>query len=473
MKTIPWICLALGIALEARGAALPRETISAAESIRRSAGADRDAMRILRSLTDHVGARLAGSAGSRAAVAWAVEELKSLGFENIHTEPLLEPRWERGVEQADIVAPAIQRLAVTALGGSAPTPDAGLTREVVATENVETLKRLLEADPGAVRDRFVFFRQRMERTADGSGYGHAVGIRWNGPGEAAKAGAAGALIRSVGTSSSRLPHTGTMKIDPSVPTIPSAALSGPDADLLERLVAERTPVRLHLALGCRTLPDVPGANVIGEIRGSEKPDEIVLLGAHLDSWDLGTGAIDDGAGVAIVTRAARLIAELPRRPRRTIRVVLFANEENGDRGSRAYVQAHRAEMDLHVAGIEMDLGADRVRSVGFSAGPGTAGLQAALAGLLQPIGVAPASSPASGGVDVGPLRAFGVPVVDLNQDASRYFDFHHSADDTYDKVDPANLAQALSATATVALALADAPDTLGRLAEADRRIEKW
>ncbi|HET9794581.1 MAG TPA: M20/M25/M40 family metallo-hydrolase, partial [Thermoanaerobaculia bacterium] len=260
--------------------------------------------------------------------------------------------------------------------------------------------------------------------------------------------------------------------EPGVPPLPAAALSAPDADLVERLAAS-SPVRMRLALGCRTEPDAPGANVVGEIRGSDRPEEIVLLGAHLDSWDLGTGAIDDGAGVGIVCESARAIAALPRPPRRTVRVALFADEENGGRGGEAYANAHRAELDRHVGALEMDLGTDRVYRIGVAGGPEAEALAAFIAGLLRPIGVTERAADANGGSDVSALRAFGIPLVDLDQDASRYFDFHHSADDTFDKIDPGNLAQATAATAVVAWTLADAPETPGRIPQEKRTVKRW
>jgi hypothetical protein len=339
-------------------------------------------------------------------------------------------------------------------------------------ENVPVLQRLLGKEPGAVRGAIVFFRQRMERTREGSGYGATVPIRFAGPFEAAKGGAAGVLIRTVGTSTSRLPHTGAMKTDAGSRILPAAALSGPDADLLERLAA-RGSVTVRFTLGCGTLPDREGANVVGEIRGSKRPDEIVLLGAHLDSWELGTGAIDDGAGVGIVIEAARLIAALPKRPARTIRVVLFANEENGGRGSLAYAKAHEAEAARHALALEMDLGTDRVYKMSWLAGPEGQEPLREIADLLKPLGIAETAAETDGGSDVGRLRSFGVPLVELNQDASRYFDIHHSADDTFDKIDAENLKQVVAATAVVAYVAADMPGTFGRVPEDKRKVPEW
>ena len=432
----------------------------------------RGAAEIAGSLCDGVGPRLAGSDGAREARRWAVRELARLGLRNVHEEPLTEPRWVRGAETAEIVSPVRQRLAVAALGGSGPTPRDGIEAEVLATKNLETLAALAAKEPAIARGRIVFFTERTDRTRDGSGYGRAVSIRYGGPDEARKLGAAAVVIRSVGTSSTRLPHTGVMKVEPGIAPLPAAALSAPDADLLERIAAGGV-VRLRLTLGCRTEPDAPGANVVGEIPGSERPEEIVLLAAHLDSWDLGTGAIDDGAGVGIVAEAVRAIAVLPRAPRRTLRVVLFADEENGGRGGAAYANAHRGELDRHVAALEMDLGTDRVYRIAASGGPEADAVVGAVEELLRPIGVAERAADAGGGSDVAGLRAFGVPMLDLNQDASRYFDFHHSADDTVDKIDPANLAQATAAAAVLAWVVADEPGTLGRIPPEKRTVKHW
>jgi carboxypeptidase Q len=442
-----------------------------AERLRDAAWASKGSAEIVRSLTDHVGPRLSGSPGERAAEAWALATLKELGFEEVRAEPVTVPHWERGIETGEVTSPYHQKLVLTALGGSASTPDSGLERRIVPTENVETLLELLKHDPQTVKDRIVFFNERMDRTHDGSGYGRAVAIRWTGPLEAAKAGAVGVLIRTVGTSLDRLPHTGAMK--PNETPIPAAALSAPDADLLERLSREGKPVIVRLTLTCRTHPDAAGANVIGEVKGSEIPEEIVLLGAHLDSWDLGTGALDDGAGVGIVLEAARTLSLLPRHPRRTVRVVLFANEENGGKGARAYAEKHRLELEKHVVALEMDLGTDRVLALSTLGGPEAEAPVAALLELLRPLGVTDRARDGEAGADVSRLREFGVPLFGLRQDAERYFDFHHSANDTFDKIDPANLAQATAATVIVAYVAAQMPGTFGRIPESKRKSPEW
>ena len=314
--------------------------------LQRAALAGSSAADLARSLSTEAGPRLAGSEGLARGVAWGLRTLAELGFENVHAEPVTVPHWERGAALGEIVAPFPQTVALAALGGSIGTAENGIEAEVVATENLESLAALA---PETVRGRIVYFGERMQRTRDGAGYGKTVAIRWGGAMAAAKLGAVAVLIRSVGTDSNRLPHTGSMGYEDSVKKIPAAALSNPDADLLEQAVASGQPVRFRLRLTSRTLPDVESANVVGELGGRERPEEIVVLSGHLDSWDLGTGALDDAAGIGNVIEAARLISKLKERPRRTIRIVLYANEEFGLSGGKTYAGAHAEEAPLHQA----------------------------------------------------------------------------------------------------------------------------
>jgi carboxypeptidase Q len=472
MKRIPLVSLLLWtLCPPGAGAgepAVPSTLTQEASRLRDSALSLREAAAIVQSLTDEVGPRLSGSPGGRAAEEWAIQKLSALGLTNVHGEPLLEPHWERGVEEGEVVSPHRQKLVLTALGGSPGTGPGGLEAAVLLTEDVSSLHLLLEKEPGAVRGKIVFFNKKMERTRDGSGYGRAVGIRGRGPLEAAKGGALGVLIRTVGTSSARLPHTGA--IDTRGPVVPAAALSGPDADFLERLLTGGASVKVHLTLTCRTLPEAPARNIVGDVRGDGRPEEIVLLGAHLDSWDLGQGAIDDGAGVGIVVEAAHLIAHATHAPRRTVRVVLFANEENGTRGAKAYAEAHKQEADRHIAALEMDFGTDRV--YGFSSLTGPEGEEAvsAIFELLRPLGVTENGTEDDGGTDISQLRPLGVPLFSLRQDGTRYFDIHHSADDTFDKIDPVSLQQAVAAVVTFASVAADLPGTFGRVPVSKRAL---
>jgi carboxypeptidase Q len=411
---------------------------------------------ILQHLTDRIGPRLTGSAGAEAAVAWTAERLRSHGLA-VRTEKVMVPRWVRGAEEAEIVAPAPQRVLVTALGGSEPTPPEGLTAEVVEAVGLEGLEAL---DDAAVRGKIVLFNAPM--TVRGmEGYGPPVAQRSRGAVAAARRGAVAAIVRSVGTLSARLVHTGAMSYAEAVPRIPAAAIAAEDADLIHRLLASDETVRLRLRLGCRTLPDVESANVVADLPGRERADEVVLIGAHLDSWDLGTGAIDDGAGVAMVMETLRLLKALGLQPRRTVRGVLFMNEENGLRGGKAYAQAHAAELPRHVAAFETDSGAARPTGLSATVGPGGQDMLLDLARLLRPLGAEEVMA-GGGGADIEPLLASSVPLLGLRLDTTRYFDWHHTPADTLDKVEPQDLALGTAALAVTAYVLADMPGTLPR-----------
>lgn len=464
--------LVLGLTVLAAAAALARAATgpepstdfrATLERLVRAARETNGAYATIRSLTDTVGPRLSGSAADTRAVAWAQATLEAQGFSNVHADAVTVPHWERGEESGELVLPAPMRLALCALGGSVATPAGGLEADVVEAQSLEEIDALGEKAKGKI----VFVWKVMERKSDGSGYGATVPIRGGAASRAAKVGAVGALIRSVGTSNARFPHTGALRYDENVPKVPAAALAIPDADQLHRLLASRARVRVRVRLGARTLPDAASANVVAEIPGREKPEEIVLLGGHLDSWDLGTGAVDDGAGLGIVIEAARLIGQLPERPRRTLRVVAFANEENGLAGGRAYASAHAAELPRHVAAIESDSGAGRVSGFEWTAGPSAEPYLATVAAILKPFGVGDVKK-GGGGADIGTLRAAGVPLFSPIQDSSRYFDLHHSADDTFDKIDREELNTGVAAMAALAYALAEAETPFERIPEAER-----
>jgi hypothetical protein len=410
---------------------------------------------ILARLTDEVGGRLAGSAGADAAVRWAMAWFREHGIP-ARLEPVLVNRWVRGEERAEVLAEgsrSAQPLAVTALGMSAPTPPAGIVAEVV---EVRTLEELAALGP-AVKGRIVLFQHDMK---DAAGYGAHAGLRLRGPAAAARQGAAAALVRSLSTATFRLPHTGTTLFPAGEAAIPAAAVAVEDAELLHRLLG-RGPVRIRLVLAGKLAdpPLAPSANVVAEIRGSAKPEEVVVIGAHLDSWDLGTGAIDDGAGVAMVLDTMRIAAAMPRPPRRTLRAVLFMNEENGAEGAVAYHESSLAAGTRHVAALEADAGAGRPTGVEVTAGPGGIEATREMAVPLAGLGAATVRE-GGGGVDIGPLAWAGVPLLSVAQDTSRYFDLHHSAADTLDKVDPRALAEATAAFAWLAWALADGPTVL-------------
>ncbi len=435
------------------------------DKLQLTAQVDARAFELVRSLVDEVGPRLAGSKGDKAAVAWALRTMKDQGLANVRAEKVMVPHWERGAENGRIVSPHAHTLAITALGGSVPTPAKGLEAEVVLVTSLDAMAAMDEAK---VKGKIVFFSAPMNRTNDGSGYGKVAGMRHRGAIAAAKKGAIGVLLRSIGTDHHRLPHTGAMSYDKDVPKIPAAAISVPDAELVERLVGQGKPVRIAFSLASKVLPDEESANVIGEVTGREKPDEIVLLGAHLDAWDLGQGAVDDGAGCAAVVDAARIVMGLPTRPRRTIRVVLFANEENGLRGAVAYGKEHAAELDKHQLALEMDLGGGRVHTTRFLAADATRPTLERMARGLETLGIKYDAGPAHGGADLIPLHAAGVPIADLHQDATNYFDVHHTADDTLDKITKADLDQVVAAVATLAWTAAEAPETFARVPEGKR-----
>ncbi len=414
-----------------------------------AAAKENEAFAIVESLTTEVGSRLAGSEAEARARAWAVKKLTALGFKNIRVESTSVPGWERGEEVARIVRPFPQNLAITALGGSVATPAGGLSAELLP---FETLTDLQAAPAGALHGKIAFINQAMPKTQDGSGYGAVVAIRSQGPSVAAAKGAAAILIRSVGTDHHRFPHTGMLQYADESPKIPAAALSAPDADQLSRIFARKEKVFLHLELKPRMTGDKPTGNVIAEIPGRIHPEEIILLGAHLDSWDLGTGAVDDGAGVAIVTAAAKLILDhSPRPPARTIRVVLFGAEEVGLVGAKAYAKRHADELPRHIVALESDFGAGPVyRLSGHVPDRTWPILESLQKKYLARLMIVPGENHKAGGPDLYPLRPAKVPIIGLEQDGRDYFDLHHTADDTVDKINPHSLSQNVAAYATVA-----------------------
>jgi acetylornithine deacetylase/succinyl-diaminopimelate desuccinylase-like protein len=431
-----------------------------ARALRERALADDTAYELIRSLTTEVGPRLAGSPGDARAVAWSVSKLEALGFSNVRAEPVTVPRWLRGEARAEITAPWPQTLAVAALGGSVGTPAEGIEAEVVPVTTLEELK----AQPRErIAGRVVFFTARMQPSLDGGGYEKTVPPRGTGAAEAAKLGAVAMVMRSAGTSVSRTPHTGAQRYADGIPPIPAFALSNPDADMLEQQLASGRPVRLKLSNTSRWDGEAQSANVIGEIPGRSRKDEVIVLGAHLDSWDLGTGAHDDATGVGIITAAAKLIADSKHRPQGTIRVVFYANEEFGLSGAKAYAAAYKDQIDRHVLGLESDLGAFRPYGLTARVAPEKLPLVRTIQSVLEPLGVHYLGTGASGGADVGQLRPLGMPVMDLETDAGPYFDLHHTANDTFDKVDPQLVRLNVAAFAVIAYLAAEAEGGFGRL----------
>ena len=408
-------------------------------------------------LTDKIGPRLSGSRNAERSVQWTTQQFRSWGID-VRQEKVMVPRWVRGAERGRLVSHD-QHIELTSLGGSVATPAAGITADVIEVTSYEQLEQLGREK---IRGKIVFYNKAMDMSLVESGrafeaYGQAVVFRGIGASRAAEYGAVATVIRSVASGSLRTPHTGSMFYLPNLPRIPAAAMSTEDADLVHRLLARGDRVRLHLVLTPRTLPDVESANVIAEIRGSERPEEIVLVGGHLDSWDLGTGAIDNASGCAMVMEALRAMKELGIEPKRTIRGVLFMNEENGLRGGRKYFEnaAKREELHRHVATIEVDAGV--ATPIGFITtleGKALEDIQRRAAALNR---IAPMTFISSKhvGADTTPLTDAGITGFGFVPDGRHYFDFHHSPADTLDKVDPKALAQDTAAVAALLLLLAE------------------
>jgi len=418
---------------------IPDSAMATAATLRQTALASDLGYRITESLTTQVGPRLAGSEADAHAVAWAQAKFKELGFDKVWLEPVTFPKWERRGESAQVLGNAAtgvhaQPLHVTALGGS---PGGRVEAEVVRFADLDSLEA---APAGSLAGKIAFVDHAMTRARDGAGYAMGSRVRSRGPSAAIRAGAAGYLMRSAGTDSHRVPHTGITRFDDGLTPVPSAALSVPDADQLARLVA-LGPVRVKLALDCGWDGVASSHNVIGEIRGSSRPNEVVLIGGHLDSWDLGTGAIDDASGVGLTMAAAKLIGDLPRHPARTIRVVAFANEEQGLHGGKAYAAAHAGDLRRHHIAAESDFGAGRIYAYSSSAPDYAQAADAQIAQALAPLGIAHTPGDGHPGPDIGPFAEVGMAWGSLRQDGSDYFDLHHTADDTLDKIDPAPPAQ--------------------------------
>ncbi len=414
---------------------------------------------IVESITTEVGPRMAGTEGDALAVEWAIAKFNELGFDKVWTEPVTFPTWQRGVERASITSPFKQTIIVTALGRSIGTPEEGISGEIA---QFDTLADLQQAERGEVEGKIVFISKKMPRYRDGHGYGQTVTARSQGAVEASKKGAKAIIIRSVGTDSDRLPHTGVMAYEEGVTKIPGAAVSNPDADLIMNMLKRDMPVIFNMTLGSATGKVYTSYNVIGEITGSKYPDEIVLLGAHLDSWDLGTGAIDDGAGVGIVMAAAERIKALAaNRPKKTIRVVLFANEEQGLYGGRAYADKHRDVLEKHIVGAESDFGAGVIYKMSTKFKESALPIANQIMTVLAPLGVEWGDNKASGGPDLIQSRKYGMAVVNLYQDGTDYFDYHHTANDTLDKIEPDALTQNVAVYSAFAYLMAQLDGDVG------------
>ena len=450
MKKILLLAIAVPTLLSAQ------PVIHQAETLRDSALAeDRLAWDILEGLTTEVGPRLAGTQAEQRARDWAVARLTQLGFSNVHVEPFDLNVWVRGEEKAEIVSPFPQPLVITALGNSAATPARGLEAEVIGFGSVAELQAASDSD---VRGKIVFVTHNMTPTQDGSGYGQFGAPRREGPTIASRKGAAAIVVRSIGTDYHRNPHTGVQTFAEGVRPIPAAALSVPDAEQLQRILARGGPVRMKLVLTPRQIGRRSSGNVVAEVPGSDPNAGIVLIGGHLDSWDLGTGAIDNAAGVGITVAAAHRIMRSGQ-PRRTIRIVLFGAEEVGVFGGTSYFERHRGDGNV-VFVAESDFGADRVWRINHSFAPANAAIADRVTALVAPLGIVRGTADANGGADLGAWAQAGVAAIDLNQDGTRYFDYHHTPDDTLDKVDPAQLRQNVAAWTAMLAVVANAPEQI-------------
>jgi Zn-dependent M28 family amino/carboxypeptidase len=398
------------------------------------------AMQLTTSLVVEIGPRLAGSPADRKAVAWAQQHFKALGYDKVWTEEFKTPYWQRGHARLEVVSPFPQSITLTALGGSVGTPASGLQGQLVVFDSLEALQA---APRDQVQGKMVFINKAMAKDKAGAFYGQVAPIRSQGAIEASKKGAIAILIRSVGTSQNRFAHTGKMSYAEGIPPIPAVAVSVPDALQLLQILKRAPDAQLMLQMQ-NTTEDAISHNVIAEITGSERPDEIVLISAHLDSWDQGTGALDDGAGVGLVMATGALLKQQGR-PKRTIRVVLFGNEEGGLVGARAYAAKHAKDLKSHVLAAESDFGAGLVYQFDSYFGNNALPFADKIQQQLAPLNIAKGHNKAYGGPDISVLKALGVPVVTLEQDGTDYFDYHHTPNDTLDKIDPKALAQNLQA----------------------------
>ncbi|MCX6562829.1 MAG: M20/M25/M40 family metallo-hydrolase [Candidatus Aminicenantes bacterium] len=444
-RASPGALILLGLCLtRLPAAASPQAVLSfqkyadIAERIRISGLESETAFQMLRELTTKAGPRLTGSAAAARAVEMTRMMMKDMGFET-WLEPIMVQHWVRGVEEARLVdtdPPGTSALKITALGRSVPTPGPGLTAPVIEVRSFEELQKL----GLRVKDKIVFFNKRMNPAPMDtfSAYGEAAQFRSLGASEAARAGAAAVLVRSATLRTDDFPHTGMVQYDPQIPKIPAAAVATADADRLSDRLRNGAAVNVFLRLGCRELPPVPSANVVGQIRGTERPEEIILVGGHLDSWDLGTGAHDDGAGCVQAMEAVRLIKDLGLRPKRTIRIVLFMNEEFGSSGGRDYADAARRKTERHLAAMESDRGGFLPLGFGIGGSRETFDKLKAWEPLLQPSGILWVR-PGGGGGDIGPLARTGTVLMGFVPDSQKYFDVHHSALDVLDSVHPREL----------------------------------
>jgi carboxypeptidase Q len=449
-----WTTLAalmLAPALEAQTGSVAARYRAAADRIMDAALADSAAYRRLAVLTDRFGPRFSGTDNLERAIDWILEEMRKDGLDSVRGEPVMVPRWVRGEESAELVEPRPRRLPMLGLGGSVATPASGITAPVLVVNSFDDLtRRAAEA-----RGKIVLFNVPF------TNYGETVRYRGAGAIAAARAGAVASLIRSVTPYSQQTPHTGGMGYNDSVPRIPHAAITVEDAEMLQRMQDRGERIVVRLRMSARTLPDARSRNVVAELRGSQQPNQVVVLGGHIDSWDVGQGAMDDGGGSVVSWEALRVLKRLGLTPRRTIRVVLWTNEENGLRGGTGYRDAHVNELANHVLAMESDAGVFTPSGFGFSGSDAAYATVRDIGSLLERIGAGEVTR-GGGGADIGPLAREGVPVMGLDVDETRYFYYHHTDADTMDKLNPREMALCVAAMAVMAYVVADLPEALPR-----------
>jgi hypothetical protein len=465
---LPLILMA-GALVAAEPASITEKYREPADKLIAAALADEDGLHRLQYLCDRIGNRISGSASLERAIVWAASEMKKAGLENVQTPPVKVPHWIRGNESATMLAPVDKPLTMIGLGMSIGTPKDGITADVVAVNDFDQLTAL---GRGKVAGKIVLYNPEWK------GYGQTVQYRGSGASRAAELGAVAVLVRSMTDHSLQTPHTGSLGYLDGMPKIPAAALSVEDAAMIERLVRGGTPVKVKLMMEAHQEPDADSHNVMGDIRGSEKPDEVVVLGGHIDSWDIGQGANDDGSGIMATMEAVALIKKLGLHPRRTIRICFWVNEENGGNGGVAYRKMLGDAVKNHVAAIEMDGGAEKPLGFGFgpggperiggrrraapTKGPSPAAFQRVveIGKLLQGI-EGGAIVPGGGGSDISPLMAEGVPGLGVHTVEAHYFDWHHTDADSFDKIVPREFQLNVAALAVMSYVLADMPERIG------------
>src|SRR5438067_599285 len=444
------------------------QTLADLKQLQQAALTSDYAYRQVAHLSNNIGPRLTGSAQAAKAVEYVASELKAIGCE-VQFEGVMVPHWVRGEETAALTEfpgqaqNTTQKIVLCALGESVATPLEGIEADVVAVRNFDELKSMpRDKVAGKIMlFNYPFDKQMAAEGRGGEAYGEAVVYRSNGPSAAARQGAVACLIRSVGGADYRLPHTGMTNYAKDAPKIPAGAVTAEDADLIANLVPQG-PVKMKLVLTPQTLPDIESANMIADIKGSEHPEQVVIVSGHLDSWDLGTGAIDDGAGVAVSMETANLIQKLRLKPKRTIRLIAWINEENGEAGSKQYEKDHEKEIPNHFAAMETDGGAGHPIGVNIKANPEVRKMFAPVANILQESGAGILDLVEHCGADIEPLEKAGVPAFSPIQDSRFYFNYHHTAADTLDKIVPKELAENSAVVAVVAYALANMERPLPR-----------